>query len=126
MADRSVVLQGEPLALNSLGLHFFEKELREGVVLFPAKGCILTETPAASGCLLQLRSEKNTPHGGGHIRVADCLHAPSWCGWLGEATLLLDAKTPGWKDLSCCSSDGHRCTFLGEGPQSRTKGINSG
>lgn len=65
MADRSVVLQGEPLALNSLGLHFFEKELREGVVLFPAKGCMLTKTPAASGCLLQLRSEKNTPLGGG-------------------------------------------------------------
>lgn len=33
----------------SLGAHFFEKGLREGVVLFPAKGCTSTETPAAVG-----------------------------------------------------------------------------
>lgn len=60
--ENSVILQGNVLCLEEYGLHFFEKELREGVVLLPAKGRISTETPAASGCL-QLRSEKNTPRG---------------------------------------------------------------
>lgn len=52
-----------PSASKGLSLHFFEKGQTEGVVLFPAKGCIPIET---SGCVLQLRSEKNTPYGRGH------------------------------------------------------------
>lgn len=59
------------------------------------------ETPAACGCLLQLRSEKNTPHGGRQSRVAACPSPSGLVGWLGEVSQFPDAKAPGWKDLGC-------------------------
>lgn len=93
---------------GSLGLHFFEKGPREGVVLFPAKSRASTETPAAvGGRLLQLRSERITPYGEGRSEAAACPSPPRfvWLVWSGEVSLLPGVKAPGWKDLSC-SSDG--------------------
>ena len=68
--------------------------MQKGAVLFPAKSCVPPKTPATRGCLLQPRSEKNTPHGvGGGGDTSELLRAPplpGGCGWRGEVSSWLE------------------------------------
>ena len=93
---------------------------REWFYFLPGGCADSPETPATRGVFSW---EVRTHPMLGTLQGSARSSPPGWVQLTRWIILVLDAETLSWKDSS--SSDGYRCTFLGEVPQPRRKDISS-